>query len=79
MLAKVYITLKKGVHDPQGQAVEDTLSKLGYEGVKGVRIGKFVEMELGSDDVEGNKKRVEEMCQKLLANSVIETYKVELS
>lgn len=78
MKAKVYVTLKSGVLDPQGQAVGRTLGKLGYEGVNSVRIGKFVEMELESNDAEQAREQVTKMCEELIANTVIENYRVEI-
>ncbi len=75
MKVKVYITLKEGVLDPQGKAVESGLKTLGFTGVGEVRVGKFMELEVDGDDVEG---RVSEMCDTLLANTVIEDYKVEV-
>ena len=79
MKAKVHITLKKGVLDPQGKAISHALEGLGFEGVDDVRQGKFIEIELGSQNDEGTARtQVEEMCQKLLANPVIEDYEIEL-
>jgi phosphoribosylformylglycinamidine synthase len=79
MKAQVFVTLKPGVLDPQGQAVGRTLGKLGFEGVKGVRIGKFVEIELESDDDGHAKEQVTKMCEELIANTVIEDYRVEIN
>lgn len=79
MKAKVTITLKKGVHDPQGEAVEGTLKHLGFNEVEGVRVGKYVELNLGSLSKEKAKAQVEAMCKKLLANPVIESYSFEVS
>ena len=78
MLAKVYVTLKKGVHDPQGEAVAHALTGLGYKEVNGVRVGKFIEVRLGTLETDEAKTRVTEMCEKLLANTVIESYRFEL-
>jgi len=72
------IFLKNGVLDPQGKAVHHGLDALGFEGVKDVRIGKQVVIELDTDDEEKAKAEVEEMCEKLLANVVIENYEVEI-
>lgn len=77
MRARVYVTLKPGVHDPAGKAVQGGLVSMGYEEVRSVRIGKFFEMEL-ADDAKDPKARIEEMCRKLLANTVIESFRVEL-
>ena len=78
MKARVYVTLKAGVLDPQGQAVARTLGRLGYEEVQSVRIGKFVEIELGGQDAAAARARVEEMCRRLVANTVIEDYRIEV-
>jgi phosphoribosylformylglycinamidine synthase len=79
MKARVFVTLKAGVLDPQGQAVARTLSRLGFEEVKDVRIGKYVEVELeGVDDPKVARERVTQMCKKLIANTVIEDFRVEL-
>lgn len=76
MRARVYVTLKPGVHDPAGKAVQGGLASLGYHEVHDVRIGKYFEIEVepGPDA----RARLEEMCKKLLANTVIENYRVEL-
>ena len=74
MKAKIYITLKPGVLDPQGKAVQQALSSLGVDEVQDVRVGKFIELNL-SRNSEG---RVKEMCEKLLANTVIESYRFEM-
>jgi phosphoribosylformylglycinamidine synthase len=78
MKARVYVTLKPGVLDPQGQAVSSTLGRLGYREVKGVRIGKYVEIELEERDAARARERVEEMCRRLVANTVIENFRVEI-
>ncbi len=78
MKAKIYVTLKPGVLDTQGQAVGATLSRLGYEGVGSVRVGKYLEVELEGEDREAAKERVARMCDELLANTVIENYRVEI-
>ena len=77
MKARVHIMLKNGVLDPQGEAVRHALGTLGFEGVEGVRQGKVIELDLIETDRAAAKKRVGEMCEKLLANTVIETYHVE--
>ena len=78
MKAIIHIGLKPGVLDPQGKAVADTLGRMGYAEVGAARIGKVIELEL-EDGLEANraKQRVEEMCEKLLANTVIENYSYE--
>lgn len=78
MLAKIYVTLKKGVHDPQGEAVHHALLSLGFRQVSDVRIGKYIELKLGEMERNEAEKKVTEMCQKLLANTVIEGYRFEL-
>jgi phosphoribosylformylglycinamidine synthase PurS subunit len=79
MKARVHVTLKPGVLDPQGEAVRHALGTLGFDGVGEVRIGKVIELDLAGADPEAAKARVGEMCEKLLANTVIETYPVELA
>ena len=78
MKAKVCITLKAGLLDAQGNTVRHALESLGFKGVKDVRIGKYVELELNGAGTTSAKKEVERMCQKLLANPIIETYRIEL-
>jgi phosphoribosylformylglycinamidine synthase PurS subunit len=75
--ARVYVTLKRGVLDPQGKAVCTSLHQLGYREVTDVRIGKFMEVNLGGLPREEAEKRLGDMCQKLLANTVIEDYRFE--
>jgi phosphoribosylformylglycinamidine synthase len=77
MKARVHIMLKNGVLDPQGEAVRHALATLGFEGVEGVRQGKVIELDLIETERAAAEKRVGEMCDKLLANTVIETYQVE--
>jgi phosphoribosylformylglycinamidine synthase PurS subunit len=74
MKVKVFVTLKKGVLDPQGQAVQKTLARTGFEEVAAVRIGKYVELDLADGTP---PSRVDEMCRRLLANTVIEDYRIE--
>ena len=73
------ITLKRGVLDPQGEAVRHALGSLGFGGVEGVRMGKVIEIELAETDEGTARARLAEMCEKLLANTVIEDYEVELA
>ena len=75
---KVYVTLKKGVLDPQGETVKGALEALGFTGVKDVRIGKFMVITVNSVSSEEAKTQIEEMCKKLLANPVIEDYRFEI-
>ena len=79
MKVKIYITLKEGVLDPQGKAVEHALRGLGFEDVEGVRQGKLIELDLTDTDHKSARKRVADMCEKLLANTVIENYDIEIS
>lgn len=78
MLAKIYITLKTGVLDPQGKAVLHALKTLGFVEATDARIGKYIELKLNDIPRETAEKRVKEMCEKLLANTVIESYRVEI-
>jgi phosphoribosylformylglycinamidine synthase len=78
MQAKVYVTLKKGVHDPQGEAVSRTLRTMGYGEVGDVRMGKYIEVNVKGVEGEEAKQRLTEMCEKLLANTVIESYRIEI-
>ena len=79
MKARVTVTLKAGVLDPQGQAIEGSLASLGFGGVKGVRQGKVFDLVLDGTDVEAARKQLTGMCDKLLANTVIENYQIEIS
>jgi len=79
MKAKVHVTLKPGVHDPQGRAVQQSLGSLGFAGVNGVRQGKVIELDLAETDPDKARQNVEAMCEKLLANTVIENYAIELA
>jgi phosphoribosylformylglycinamidine synthase len=76
--ANIYITLKKTVMDAQGQTVQRALQNLGFGEAKSLRIGKYLEMEVNGGDAAAIKRRVEEMCAKLLANPIIEEYRVEI-
>ncbi|WP_337997907.1 phosphoribosylformylglycinamidine synthase subunit PurS [Oleispirillum naphthae] len=78
MKAKVHVTLKQGVLDPQGKAVQHALAALGFTGVGDVRQGKFIELDIAEADPAKAKAQVEEMCRKLLANTVIENYAIDL-
>ena len=78
MQARVHVTLKPGVLDPQGKAIEHALQALGFAGVGGVRQGKVIELTLDEDDPARARESVEAMCRKLLANTVIENYAIEL-
>ncbi len=78
MKAKVYVTLKKSVLDPQGKAVQHALATMGFPEAKDVRIGKFIELDLATADKSKAEAKVKTMCEKLLANTVIEEYHFEL-
>jgi len=77
--ARVHVTLKKGVLDPQGQAIAHALGTLGFAGVGDVRQGKYIEIELAETDRATARARVEKMCAQLLANPVIEDYAIEIA
>ena len=74
--ARVNVMLKPQIADPQGQTIESALPVLGYPAVRDVRVGKRIELELDAADAADARKRVEEMCERLLANPVIESYEV---
>ncbi len=76
MKVKVIVTLKDGVLDPQGKAIQQTLNGMSYSEVKEVRQGKYFDIEVNTSDKKNAKVKVEEMCKKLLANLVIEDYKI---
>ncbi|HRK95485.1 MAG TPA: phosphoribosylformylglycinamidine synthase subunit PurS [Rhodospirillales bacterium] len=76
--ARVHVTLKQGVLDPQGKAVQGALGRLGFTGVDGVRQGKYLEIELAESDPEKARAEVAEMCRQLLANTVIEDYAIDV-
>ena len=78
MKARVHIMLKDGVLDPQGEAVRHALGTLGFDGVQGVRQGKVIELDLAGDDKATADAQIKAMCEKLLANTVIEKYSVEI-
>jgi phosphoribosylformylglycinamidine synthase len=79
MKAKVFVTLKGGVLDPQGKAVQGSLMRAGHKFVKGVRIGKAIELEIDDMPRDEAIKKIEEICEKLLANTVMENYKIEIA
>jgi phosphoribosylformylglycinamidine synthase len=78
MRAKVFVSLKEGVLDPQGKAIERSLHSLGYGEVKDVRVGKYLELEFDAPSPAAAELRIREMCAKLLANPVIEDYRFEI-
>ena len=79
MKARVTIMLKDGVLDPQGEAIRHALGSLGFQGVDGVRQGKVIELDLAETDAKRAETQVRAMCEKLLANTVIESYAIELA
>jgi len=78
MKARVFVTPKAGVLDPQGQAVARALASLGFDGVGAVRQGKVIDLELTESDPARARDAVDAMCRKLLANTVVESYRIEL-
>lgn len=78
MKARVFVTLKNGVLDPQGQAIAHALGTLGFEGVNDVRQGKMIEIDLDAEDRAKAETDLAAMCEKLLANTVIENYRIEV-
>jgi phosphoribosylformylglycinamidine synthase len=76
--AKIHVTLKTGILDPQGKAIEHALETLGYKDVANVRVGKYMELELKESDKAKAETQVKAMCEKLLANTIIEEYRFEL-
>jgi phosphoribosylformylglycinamidine synthase subunit PurS len=79
MKAKVTITLKSGVLDPQGKAIEGALTGLGFSGVEDVRQGKYIELDLAETDPVRAEQAVKTMCDRLLANTVIENYHIDIA
>ncbi len=78
MKARVYVTLKKSVFDPQGKNIHDALGSMGYAGVADVRQGKFFEVTIDAPNADAARTTVEEIARKVLANPVIESYRVEV-
>lgn len=78
MKARVQVMLKNGVLDPQGKAIEHSLASLGFSNVDEVRMGKVIEVDVAETDVDKARAQITEMCEKLLANTVIERYEIEL-
>jgi len=78
MKARVFVTLKNGVLDPQGEAIRHALGTLGFQGVQGVRQGKVIDLDLAETDPAKAEAAARAMCDKLLANTVIENYRVEI-
>jgi phosphoribosylformylglycinamidine synthase len=78
MRARVHVMLKNGVLDPQGEAVKHALGTLGFDSVNGVRQGKVIDLDLGDVDASAAEAQVKEMCEALLANTVIENYEISI-
>lgn len=78
MKATIHITLKNGVLDPQGKAIEHALGALGFGGIDEVRQGKLIEVNLAETDADAARRQLTDMCEKLLANTVIENYAIHL-
>ena len=76
--AKILVTLKNGVVDPQGVTIKGALESLGHQDIANVRLGKYIQLELNREKGKEAEKEIEEMCQKLLANPVIEDYRYEI-
>lgn len=79
MKAKIHVTLKPGILDPQGKAIEHALETLGFKAASNVRVGKYLELELAEKDKARAEAEVKAMCEKLLANTIIEEYRFELT
>lgn len=79
MKAKIHITLKNGVLDPQGKAIQHALGSLGFAGVDNVRQGKYIELDIAETDAAKARETVDAICRTLLANTVIENYQIDLA
>ena len=79
MKAKIFITLKEGVLDPQGKAIAQSLNNLGFTGINDVRQGRLIEINIDKENKSSTFTEIDKMCQKLLANTVIEDYKIEIT
>ena len=79
MKARIHVTLKPGILDPQGKAIEHALDSLGFTNASNVRVGKYMELDLEENDKVKAEAEVKQMCEKLLANTIIEEYRYELS
>ncbi|MBA5867159.1 MAG: phosphoribosylformylglycinamidine synthase subunit PurS [Nitrospira sp. CR1.3] len=79
MKAKVHVTLKQGILDPQGKAIEHALDSLGFKNAANVRVGKYMELDIDEKDRAKAEAEVKKMCEKLLANTIIEEYRYELT
>ncbi|MDF0667883.1 MAG: phosphoribosylformylglycinamidine synthase subunit PurS [Nitrospira sp.] len=78
MKAKIHVTLKQGILDPQGKAIEHALDSMGFKNVANVRVGKYMELDLDQNDRTKAEAEIKGMCEKLLANTIIEEYRYEL-
>jgi phosphoribosylformylglycinamidine synthase subunit PurS len=78
MKAKIIVTPKKAVVDPQGKTVQGALEHMGYTGIGAVHVGKYLEIELSGTDKEGARKQIDDACHKILSNPVIEDYRFEI-
>ena len=78
MKAKIHVTLKQGILDPQGKAIEHALDSLGFKNIANVRVGKYMELDLEESDKAKAEAEVKQMCEKLLANTIVEEYRYEL-
>ena len=78
MKARVQVMLKNGVLDPQGKAIEHSLASLGFSNVDEVRMGKVIEVDVAETDIDKARVQITDMCEKLLANTVIERYEIQL-
>jgi len=79
MKARIFVTLKDGVLDPQGQAIKGALGGLGFDGVGTIRQGKIFDVEISETDLSQGQTKLTRMCEKLLANTVIEDYRIEIN
>ena len=79
MKAKIHVTLKQGILDPQGKAIEHALDSLGFKNTGNVRVGKYMEVDVDEKDKAKAEAEVKQMCEKLLANTIIEEYRYELT
>jgi phosphoribosylformylglycinamidine synthase subunit PurS len=77
--AKIHVTLKQGILDPQGKAIEHALDSLGFKNAENVRVGKYMELDVKEKDKAKAEAQVRQMCEKLLANTIIEEYRYELA
>ena len=79
MKAKIHVTLKQGILDPQGKAIEHALDSLGFKNTGNVRVGKYMEVDVKETDKTKAEAQVKQMCEKLLANTIVEEYRYELT